>query len=536
VDTDGVRPDSPRAPGGSRDSGVRLADLVAAFSLASDLGLGQPMEHALRSWLIASRLATRMGFAPEACHDLFYVVTLAWVGCVADTPEVAHWFGDDIAFRRDSFGVDRAGLPMMAYSLRRAGAGTPLVHRMRLGATLVATRGTPIAQGFMSHCISTAVMADRLGLSADVGAQLRQVFTRWDGKGIPEGISGEQIAPAVRLFLLADSAEVLHRTQGADAAVRLAKAWRGTQFAPDVVDAFCADAEPILAELDSVADWPAALAGVPGLQRSLTEAELDRALEAIADFTDLRFPSRAGHSRAVSLLAARAGELAGLPETDRTLLRRAALVHDLGMHGLPATILDKPGPLTPAETERMRLHAYYTDRMLARPAPLRRIGAIAALASERLDGSGYHRGLAGPAIPATGRILAAADIYTALREPRPHRPARDASAAAEVVRGEVRAGRPGAEAADAVLEAAGHRRGRRALAPAGLTAREVEVLVLIARGASTKGVAAHLGITAKTAATHIERIYAKIGATTRSTATLFAMQQGLLETLDPLDS
>lgn len=536
MDTLRVRPDASRAPDGQRDLGIRLADLVAAFSLAVDLGLGQPMEHALRSWLIADRLAVRMGLEAADRRDLYYVVTLAWVGCVADTPEVARWFGDDIAYRRDSFGVDRAGLPMMAYSLRRVGVGSPLVHRLRLATTLVASVGAPLAKGFMSHCISTARMAERLGLGDAVAHQLQQVFTRWDGKGVPEGIGGEQIAATVRLFHVADSVEVLHRTHGVAGGVELARSWRGTQFAPDVVDVFCADAESVLAGLDDVGDWNSAIAADPVLQRHLTEPEIDTALEALADFTDLRSASRSGHSRSVAALAERAAELAGLPPGDVTTLRRAALVHDLGMNGLPATILEKPGPLSEREAERMRMHAYYTDRMLARPPALGRIGAIASLANERLDGSGYHRGLLGPAIPATGRILAAADAFAAMREPRPYRDALSDGAATGQLRAEVRSGRLAADAVDAVLEAAGQRRGRRRAGPSGLTAREVEVLVLIARGASTRQVAEFLGITPKTAGTHIERIYSKIGASTRSTATLFAMQQGLLDSLMPLES
>jgi len=182
------------------------------------------------------------------------------------------------------------------------------------------------------------------------------------------------------------------------------------------------------------------------------------------------------------------------------------------------------------------MHAYYTQRMLSRPLALGRIGAIAALANERLDGSGYHRGLAGPAIPATGRILAAADAFAAMCEARPYREALTDKAAADQLRGEVRAGRLAADAVDAVLEAAGQRRGRRHAGPGGLTAREVEVLLLIARGASNKQVAGFLGISPKTAGTHIERIYSKIGVSTRSTATLFAMQQGLLDSLEPLDT
>lgn len=526
---------APPTDPGSPGPGIRLGDLVAAFSLATDLGLGQPMEHALRSWLIASRLAARMGLDADDRHDLFYVVTLAWVGCVADTPDVANWFGDDIAYRRDSFGVDRAGLPMMAYSLRRVGVGTPLVHRLRLGATLVATGGAAIARGFMSHCISTAQMAQRLGLGDAVGDQLRQVFTRWDGKGVPDGIGGEQIARSVRLFQVADSVEVIDRTHGRDAAVALARSWRGTQFAPDVVDAFTTAADEVLAGLDRVADWDTSILDQPRLQEPLTEVAFDSALEAMADFTDLRSVFRSGHSRAVAALSARAAELAGVPPADVTTLRRAALVHDLGMNGLPATILDKRGPLTPTEVERMRMHAYYTERMLARPPALGRIGAVAALATERLDGSGYHRGLSGASIPATGRILAAADAFQAMREPRPYREALSDREAGDELRAEVRAGRLAGDAVDVVLAVAGLRRGKRQTYPSGLTAREVEVLVLIARGASNKQVAAVLGIAPKTAGTHIERIYSKIGASTRSTATLFAMQQGLLETFEPLD-
>ncbi len=104
-----------------RDSGLRLAELLAAFSLAMDLGLGQPMEHVLRSWLIAARLGEHVGLDREQRGSLYYMATLAWVGCVADTPELATWFGDDIAYRGDSYLVDLAGLPMLGFMLRHAG-------------------------------------------------------------------------------------------------------------------------------------------------------------------------------------------------------------------------------------------------------------------------------------------------------------------------------------------------------------------------------------------------------------------------------
>jgi HD-GYP domain-containing protein (c-di-GMP phosphodiesterase class II) len=518
-----------------RDSGLRLAELVAAFSLATDLGLGQPMEHVLRSWLISARLGEHVGVEAGNRGALYYVATLAWVGCVADTPEVATWFGDDIAYRRDSYQVDLAGLPLLGFMLRHVGAGGPPLHRVRLAAKLLVAGGKAIERGLMSHCLTTAHMAGQLGLGAEVCDPLQQVFTRWDGKGVPGHVSGVDIALPMRLFHLADIVEVVHRAAGVNGAAEVARARRGTHFDPTVVDTFCAVAPDVLGGLSTEPDWPTLISDEPALQRRLTENELDPVLEALGDFTDLRSPSRAGHSRGVADLAARAARESGLPDADVTAVRRAGLLHDIGLHGVPASILDKPGTLSASESERMRMHSYYTERMLARPPALARLGAIASLAHERCDGSGYHRGLAGPAIPVTGRLLAAACVYRAMIEPRPHRPARTPKQAVGHLRAEVRSGRLDADAVDAVLAAAGQRPGKRRSGPAGLTPREIEVLALIARGASTRQVAQRLSITPKTAETHIERIYAKTGASTRATATLFAMQHGLLDSLEPLD-
>ena len=500
-----------------------------------DLGLGQPMEHVLRSWLIAARLGDHLGVARDQRGSLYYVVTLAWVGCVADTPEVANWFGDDIAYRGDSYRIDMAGLPLLGFMLGHVGAGKPALDRLRLAANLAVSGGHAIERGMMSHCLTTGRMAERLGLGADVCDPLQQVFTRWDGKGVPSGVGGEAIALPMRLFHLADVVEVFHRAGGTEAAVDVARDRRGSHFDPAVVDAFCAVAAEVLGDPATEADWQALIADEPSLQRHLSQGELDTALEAIADFTDLRSPSRVGHSRGVANLVARAAVHSGLPDSDVVTVRRAALLHDIGLHGVPASILDKPGRLSESESERMRMHAYYTERMLTRPPALARLGSIAALTHERCDGSGYHRGLAGAAIPATGRLLAAACAFHAMTEPRSHRPAMTAKQATAELRSEVRLGRFDANSVEAVLVGAGQSHGKRRTGPAGLTPREVEVLTLIARSASNRQVAQKLGITAKTAGTHIERIYSKIGASSRSTATLFALQQGLLDTLERFD-
>ncbi len=219
--------------------GLRLAELVAAFSLGTDLGLGQPMEHVLRSWRIAAGLGERIGLDEAERVALYYVALLAWVGCVADSYEVATWFGDDIAFRADSYEVDLAGLPMLGFMLRHVGAGSPTLHRLRLATTLISTRGQAVQRGLISHCISTARLGEQLGLGPDVCEPLKQMFARWDGKGVPPDVRGDRIALSIRLFHVADIVEVHYHQHGVDAALEIARERRGAQFDPDIVDEFC---------------------------------------------------------------------------------------------------------------------------------------------------------------------------------------------------------------------------------------------------------------------------------------------------------
>jgi len=514
------------------DSGVSLAELLAAFSMATDLGLGQPLEHLLRSWQIAARLGRVVGLPESEQPALFQVAMLAWVGCVADAPEVAASFGDDIAFRADSYDVDLGGLPGFGFFLTHAGLGRPLPQRLLAAALLVASGGSRVARGIQSHCLTTATLSDQLGLGPRIAIALRQFFARWDGGGVPRGVGGEQLDLTVRLFHLADVAEVYHRREGLAAAIGVARARRGKQFDPTLVDAFCAHAAELLPGEQDHHDAFDLFAREPGLSEPLTDHALDDALVALADFTDLRCPARAGHSRGVADLAAAAARMLRLPEEDVRSTYRAGLVHDVGLHGVPTGILDKAGPLTAAEQERLRASSYFTERVLSRPAALARVGAIAGLAHERMDGSGYHRGASGPAIPLPGRVLAAACAFRELVEPRSGRPPMTVKQAAGQVRAEITAGRLDQAAADAVLVSAGAGSRRRVAGPAGLTAREVEVLALIAHGAATSDVASALGISRKTAGTHIERIYAKTGASSRSTATLFALRAGLLDPLE----
>ena len=333
---------------------------------------------------------------------------------------------------------------------------------------------------------------------------------------------------AARIAQLAEFTEVAHRVRGVEGARALARSRSGRQFDPALAALLCAEADGIFAGLDAVPAWQAVIAAEPALAVELSPAELDGALTAIANFVDLKSPFTLGHSVAVAELAEQAGRALGLTAEKTELLRRAGLVHGYGRLGVSNSIWDRPGPLSVGEWERVRMSPYLTERMLHQSAALAPLGEIAVQHRERLDGSGYPRGLSGGAISRLALVLGAADAYQAMREPRPHRPARSAQDACAEMRAEVSAGRLDGAAVDAVLDAAGHRVPRRRTAVAGLTAREVEVLVLLARGLSNKQIAAQLVISPKTAGNHVEHIYAKIDASSRAAAAMFALQHGLL--------
>jgi HD-GYP domain-containing protein (c-di-GMP phosphodiesterase class II) len=505
----------------------RLVEIVAAFSLAAALGLGQEMDHGLRSCLIASRLAEPLELAESDRGSIYWVSLLAMVGCTADSFELRRLFGDDIALRAGMYDTGTSDLAMARYFLSRAGSDGGLAHRARTRVELVATGMRAVVESLASHCQVTGRLADRLGLGPSVSGPLQHTFARWDGKGSPKGLSGGDIAVGSRVYALADTVEVHHRRDGVATALARAREQSGSILDPALVDAFLEHGPSILETLEETS-WDAVVACEPGARPRLSGERLDDALQALGDFADLKSPWFTGHSRRTADLAAAAATRAGHAVEEVREVRQAAFVHALGRAGVPNTIWDSEGPLTVAQRERMQLHAYYTDRILRRGS-LAGLAELASSTQERLDGSGYPRGLRGSSIPSLARLLAAADVYDALTHARPHRPARSPEEAAGLLRRESQAGRLAADAVETVLGAAGHVPERRAtIAPDDLTPREVEVLRLIARGQTNAQVAHALSIKVKTVGSHIEHIYTKIGASNRSVATLYAMEHGLL--------
>jgi HD-GYP domain-containing protein (c-di-GMP phosphodiesterase class II) len=507
---------------------VRLAELVAALSLGVDLGFGQPMEHVLRQCLIALRIAEQAGLEDEERGVVYYTALLVNVGCHTDAHEQAKWFGDDIALRSGKYDYEWPSLRGAVATMRQLGAGNPPLHRFRIGLEFVMSGHRDLDGMVAEHALRARMLGEQLGLSEATLDALVSAYEQWDGKGWPNGVAGDEIPVAARVTTLAEFMEVAHRVGGVEHACAMARRRAGKQFDPQLAALVSERPDATFGGLDGIATWSVVVGAEPALAEVLSGERFDAALAAIATFVDVKSPYTLGHSRAVADLAAAAGEQLGLTAGELRTLRRAGLVGGYGRLGVSNSIWDKRGPLGPGEWERIRMHPYITERMLQQSPALAALGQIAVQVRERLDGSGYPRGLSGAAIGRPARILAAADAYQAMCEPRPHRPARAAGEAAGELRADARAGRLDGDAVEAVLSAAGHRVRRRRGGPSGLTAREVEVLRLLAQGLSNKEIAQRLVISPKTAGNHIEHIYAKIGTSTRATASLFAMQHGLL--------
>jgi len=513
---------------GSGGPRARLAELVAALSLGVDLGFGQPMEHVLRQCLIALRLAGHAGLAEPDRMAVYYTALLVNVGCHADAHEQAKWFGDDITLKSGKYRHELRSVRGTLAAMRLVGAGNPPLHRFRVGLEFAFSGHRELDGMISQHAKLARTLAEQLGLPGPVREAVGAAYEQWDGHGWPGALRAAAIPVAARIAQLAEFTEVAHRVGGVAAATSLARRRAGRQFDPALAALLCDRAAEVLGGLEAVPAWPAVIAAEPALAVELTAEQFDRALAAIANFVDLKSPFTLGHSVAVADLAEEAGRRLKLPPEQVMTLRRAGFVHGFGRLGVSNSIWDRPGPLSAGEWERVRMYPYLTERMLHQSAALAPLGEIAVQHRERLDGSGYPRGLSGGAISRLARVLGAADAYTSMREPRPHRPARPAGEAAAQMRAEVRAGRLDGAAVDAVLEAAGHRLPRRREALAGLTAREIEVLILLARGLSNRQIAERLVITPKTAGNHVEHIYAKIDASSRAAAAMFAVQHGLL--------
>lgn len=518
----GMEPHGASSAGGK----LRTAEVIGTLCLATDLGMGFAFEHGLRTAVIAMRLAERLGVDRQTAVETYYGSLLSHAGCTTDAHVAAEVFGGSLTEHLN---------PVMYASARAAAAG--LVRALPdprasgpVRAVQVARRLPRAARlsrpAMAANCEVAGMLAEQTGAPPGVAASLVHLFDRWDGKGQLRRAAGDAIPPSMRIVQVAIDAALQSCLVGEMAAARLVGEHAGRGLDPEVASCLVAAAPGVLCFPGGSSVWNETLAAEPQPWLTLAGNEIDRALAAMGRFADLICPDHAGHSSGVADLAAAAAERCAMDATAVRTVLRAGFVHDLGRVAVSAGTWGKPGSLSADEWEQVRLHPYHTDRILSRAAFFTDLAPVACAHHERLDRSGYHRGLPATELSMAARLLAAADMFCTKREPRPHRPALSAEQAAHVVASEANAGRLDPDAVAAVAEAAGQPVPRLER-PHGLTQREAQVLALVARGLQTKQVAKALSISAKTADRHIQNLYAKIGVSSRAAAAMFAMEHGL---------
>lgn len=520
---------------------IRTADVLGAFSLASDFALGLEAEHGVRSCYVAMHIAEELRLSAEERVHLYYSELLKDAGCTTWTSQLAaFWLVDELVAKRELQFFRDGGNPLdvISWLAKYVAAGAPFATRATRAADFLANGKEFMREGFESTCHVASRIAQRLGMPEAVQDALMQVFEQWDGRGMPAGTSGEAIPLIARIVAVTTFLEVFHRVQGREGARRVAQAKRGKAFDPTVVDAFLSVArdEDFWKgfEDERVAERVASMEPEGSRHRVMGPEKLADIALALADYADLKAPHLAGHSRRVAQTSERISRAMGLSDPQVATITTAALMHDIGLVAVPSFVLNKPdAQRTDAEREQLKLHPYHSERVLMKVPAFDAASRLVAAHHERIDGAGYFRGLSGFQFPLGARVIAVADRFDELRHDTPDAPALEPEAAFEVLRRE-----SGTSLAPEVVDAlaAGSdgtarapRQRTRAEWPAGLTDREVEVLRLAARGLSRREMAKVLFVSEGTVRSHLEHIYAKAGVANRSAATLFAMEHDLVE-------
>jgi HD-GYP domain-containing protein (c-di-GMP phosphodiesterase class II) len=416
---------------------IALSGVIGALSYALDITEGQPAGHAVRSCMIGMRIAEELGLPARTRSDLFYALLLKDAGCSANAERMAALFGaDDRLAKRTSKLVDWSSpLRSFLWALRTVepgGSARARVARLKD----IRDEGEVTRKFMQARCDRGAEIARMLYLSEQTAAAIRGLDEHWDGRGMPDGLAGEEIPLLARILCLAQTAEIFHADGGVAAARAVARRRRGRWFDPALVDALTAVCDDRAfwrtLERPDVSGWEPA-----ELVLRADDARLDRIAEAFARVIDAKSPYTARHSERVAEVAVGIAGVLRLGGDGLRDLRRAGLLHDVGKLAISNLILDKPGRLTEEEFALVRRHPAYSLAILERAPCFAEIAQVAANHHERIDGSGYPRGLAGAQLDLPMRVLAVADVYEALTAERPYREALPAERALAIVAEEV---------------------------------------------------------------------------------------------------
>ena len=416
---------------------IALSGVIGALSYALDITEGQPAGHAVRSCMIGMRIAEELQLSARVRSDLFYALLLKDAGCSANAERMAALFGaDDRLAKRTSKLVDWSSpARALVWSLRTVAPDSSLRDRV---AHLKGIRDEgDVTRKFMeARCDRGAEIARMLYLSEQTAAAIRSLDEHWDGRGMPDGLRAHEIPLLARILCLAQTVEIFHAAGGLDAARAVARRRRGRWFDPALVDAMQAIWRDrsfwSTLEHPDISGWEPA-----DMVLRADDDRLDRIAEAFARVIDAKSPFTARHSERVAEIALGIGGILRFdPETQRDL-RRAGLLHDVGKLAISNLILDKPGKLTESEFAAIKRHPAHSLEILARAPCFAGIAALAANHHERIDGTGYPRGLGEAELDLPMRALAVADVYEALTAERPYRAALPVERALEIVSSEV---------------------------------------------------------------------------------------------------
>ena len=477
------------------------------------------------------RVRRRARIGRDERRAVFHTALLRAVGCTAYAPENAALFLDDTAFQSALKVIDPGDPAVFGAQMARFGAWAGPERQPVLARRFLDIVATEAVKATGAACEVSRALGPKLGLPEAAVDALDHVWERWDGLGMPGVCAGERLPLVARVVHVGEQAAWAHAQAGPAGAIAEVRRRAGGHLDPHLAARFVADADAVLAPLDTPDLLATVVAAEPGSPATIGPDGLATLCEALAIVVDLKGRYLLGHSAHVATLVDTAAGLSGMAPAERGPLRAAAVLHDLGRAGVASSVWDRPGPLGAADWERVRLHAYWTGRMLERCPALRPLAGVAGAHHERLDGHGYHRGAVAGELSRGARLLGAADVFAAVTEDRPHRPALGVDAAARLVLGEAAAGRLDQG------RVRGRRRGRRAPPPAdGLAVRSHRPRGRRAaaggRGLSNRQIARELVLSDRTVETHLKHVYDKTGRRTRAGAAVFAMEHDLLISVD----
>lgn len=404
---------------------IQLSEIIGAMSYALDITEGQPAGHCVRCCWIGMHIGQQVGLPEKELWELYYTLLLKDLGCSSNAARICElYLTDDLQFKRDFKTVGDSLPQVLSFVFTHTGLKAGLAERFRsvLG---ILRNGSEIAHELIAtRCQRGAEIARLLRFPEAVSSGIYSLDEHYNGKGKPAALVGDEISVYARIALLAQVIDVFHTADGRDAALVEVRARAGTWFDPMLVESFEAVAKnpQFWTTLASAEVDNAVVALVPaGHEVPLDEDYLDDIAAAFGEVVDSKSPYTSGHSARVALYTDMIGEALGLSDERRRWLRRGALLHDVGKLGVSNSVLDKAGALDSVEWDAVRLHAEYSERILSRISAFAELARVAGAHHERLDGTGYPRGLKADEITIETRIITTADIFDAITAERPYR-------------------------------------------------------------------------------------------------------------------